>query len=198
MAMTDISEVLDKKIQELIEEISKLTPGTVEHQRGMDSLSKLYKERVAHYEADLDYDDKRSKAEDEKAKTEGEQRLEEERLKIEREKIDIEKSRVSNEEEKLKIESDKNAVAREQLGLERDRLGLENRRLAFDKRESWVRFASEVGGTIIHAAIEVAGIILPLKFYHEWVQQGLQFEESGAFRSSTFKAVIGKFRPTRK
>lgn len=198
MAMTEISDVLDRVLKEQIEEVAKLTPGTVEHQRAEEALAKLYKERVAHYASDLNYDSTMSKAEDEKAKTEGEQRIEEEKLKIEREKIEVEKSKVANEAEKLKIESDKNAVAREQINLERDRLTQDGLRLKFDKRESWLRFASEVGSTVIHAAIEVASIILPLKFYHEWVQQGLSFEETGAFRSSTFKSIIGKFKPTKK
>ena len=46
--------------------------------------------------------------------------------------------------------------------------------------------------------IEIAGIVLPLMFYASWMQQGLEFEKTGSFTSSTFKGLFQKFKPTGK
>ena len=46
--------------------------------------------------------------------------------------------------------------------------------------------------------IEVAGIILPLIFYANWMKKGFKFEETGVFASTTFKGLFQKFKPTRK
>jgi len=198
MAMADFSNAMDQEIQRQIEEISKLPPGSVGSQRALDSLAKLYKERTAHYVADLTDDNTRQSAEDARAKEAHDYEIESEKLKVEREKIEIEKSKIENESRKLDIEEDKNAVAREQIEIEKSRVDLDTQRLAFDRRDAAVKTVTEIGSTLLHIAVEVAGIVLPLRFYHEWMLQGLHFERNGSFRSSTFKGLCAKFKPTRK
>ena len=46
--------------------------------------------------------------------------------------------------------------------------------------------------------VEIAGIVLPLLFYANWMSKGFKFEETGTFTSTTFRGLFGRFRPTRK
>lgn len=49
----------------------------------------------------------------------------------------------------------------------------------------------------LQRGIELAGVILPLIFYGAWMNKGLDFEKTGTFTSSTFKALINKFKATK-
>lgn len=46
-----------------------------------------------------------------------------------------------------------------------------------------------------------ADIVIPvatLMFYGIWMNKGFKFEESGSISSTTFRNLIGRFRPTKK
>lgn len=62
-----------------------------------------------------------------------------------------------------------------------------------DKKQIVIDIASQV----VKCGIELAGIILPLKFYASWMQKGFEFEQTGTFTSSTFKALFQKFKTTK-
>lgn len=49
----------------------------------------------------------------------------------------------------------------------------------------------------IQVGIAAANLILPLIFYGKWMNAGFRFEETGTITSSTFKNLIGKFKPTK-
>ena len=49
----------------------------------------------------------------------------------------------------------------------------------------------------IKCGIDFAGITLPLIFYGIWMNRGLEFEKEGSFTSTTFKGLLGKFKPTK-
>lgn len=49
----------------------------------------------------------------------------------------------------------------------------------------------------LKVGVEIASLIVPLVFYGVWMNRGLQFEEEGSFTSTTFKGLIGKFKPTK-
>ena len=46
--------------------------------------------------------------------------------------------------------------------------------------------------------IAVAEIGLPLVFYAVWMKRGFEFEESGAYTSTTFRGLFNRFKPTKK
>lgn len=50
---------------------------------------------------------------------------------------------------------------------------------------------------VIKVGVEIAGIILPLVFYNKWMEEGLKFEQEGAFTSSTFKGLMSKIKPNK-
>ncbi len=81
---------------------------------------------------------------------------------------------------KLKIEENKSKLEYEKFVTEKNKLKKQ------DKRE---RFK---------LGIEVMGLVLPLIFYAYWMKQGLKFEESGTFTSTTFRGLFQKFKPTIK
>lgn len=62
-----------------------------------------------------------------------------------------------------------------------------------DKKKMVIDIASQV----VKCGIELAGIILPLKFYASWMQKGFEFEQTGTFTSTTFKALFQKFKTTK-
>lgn len=49
----------------------------------------------------------------------------------------------------------------------------------------------------VKCGIDIAGIVLPLAFYGVWMKRGLEFEKEGSFTSTTFKGLLGKFKPTK-
>lgn len=49
----------------------------------------------------------------------------------------------------------------------------------------------------VKTGVEVLGVVAPLVFYGIWMSRGLKFEEEGSFTSTTFKGLIGKFKPTK-
>ena len=51
--------------------------------------------------------------------------------------------------------------------------------------------------TAVKCGIDIAGIVLPLAFYGVWMNRGLEFEKEGSFTSTTFKGLLGKFKPTK-
>ena len=51
--------------------------------------------------------------------------------------------------------------------------------------------------TAVKYGIDIAGIVLPLAFYGVWMNRGLEFEKEGSFTSTTFKGLLGKFKPTK-
>ena len=46
--------------------------------------------------------------------------------------------------------------------------------------------------------IAVAEIGLPLIFYAVWMKRGFEFEENGAYTSTTFRGLFNRFKPTKK
>lgn len=46
-------------------------------------------------------------------------------------------------------------------------------------------------------AVSVAGILVPLHFYQNWLVAGFEYEENGMISSPVFKNLTNKFRPTR-
>lgn len=75
------------------------------------------------------------------------------------------------------------------------KLSLENEKMNNDKNCKDKQFINQNITDFIKIGVEVAGIILPLVFYNKWMEEGLKFEETGAFTSSTFKGLIQKFKP---
>ncbi len=59
-----------------------------------------------------------------------------------------------------------------------------------ERKRKTAEFVAKVG-------IDVIGIVLPLIFYGAWMEEGLKFEETGAFTSSTFKGFLNRFKPTK-
>lgn len=50
---------------------------------------------------------------------------------------------------------------------------------------------------VAKTGVEIAGIVVPIVFYSVWMNRGLKFEEEGSFTSTTFKGLMGKFKPTK-
>ena len=50
----------------------------------------------------------------------------------------------------------------------------------------------------VKIGIAVAELTLPLVFYGVWMRRGFKFEETGSFTSTTFRNLIGRFRPTKR
>ena len=63
-----------------------------------------------------------------------------------------------------------------------------NRNLAADKRLD--RYCN--------IGIAVVEIGAPLVFYAVWMNRGFQFEETGAYTSTTFRGLFNRFKPTKK
>lgn len=74
---------------------------------------------------------------------------------------------------------------------------------AKEEMEMYNRFRNnekktDIIGKVIKVGVEIAGIIMPLMFYNKWMEEGLKFEEEGAFTSTVFKGLMSKIKPTNK
>lgn len=49
----------------------------------------------------------------------------------------------------------------------------------------------------LKTSVELVSVIAPLVFYGVWMNRGLEFEKEGSFTATTFKGLIGKFKPTK-
>ena len=104
---------------------------------------------------------------------------------------------------KLRIEESKNDAdiieKREARLMELDEKiisrNMESEREALSKK---LLASEQTRDRYVKIGVASAEIILPLVFYAAWMNKGFQFEETGAFTSTTFKGLIGKFKPTKK
>lgn len=84
-----------------------------------------------------------------------------------------------------------------ELNLHKDKVEIERQKVEDDSliRVEDINQNKLLNG--IKTGVEVLGVIAPLVFYGIWMNRGLQFEEEGSFTSTTFKGLIGKFKPTK-
>lgn len=66
-----------------------------------------------------------------------------------------------------------------------------------NRQENQVVFEEENKLKKVRVVLDVVGIAAPLIFYGVWMGRGFKFEETGAFTSTTFRGLIGKFKPTK-
>lgn len=64
-----------------------------------------------------------------------------------------------------------------------------------EAKEARKRLIFDIANSLFHGVIEIGGIIVPIVFYHSWIQEGLRFEQNGSFCSSTFRTLLGKIKP---
>jgi hypothetical protein len=104
---------------------------------------------------------------------------------------------------KLRIDEAKNdkdiCERREARIMEMD----ERREARFMERDTNSRDKQEdlrelVKDRYFRVGIAVAEIGLPLVFYAVWMKRGFEFEESGAYTSTTFRGLFNRFKPTKK
>ena len=104
---------------------------------------------------------------------------------------------------KLRIDEAKNdkdiCEKREARIMEMD----ERREARFMERDTKSRDKQEdlselVKDRYFRVGIAVAEIGLPLVFYAVWMKRGFEFEESGAYTSTTFRGLFNRFKPTKK
>lgn len=74
----NIGELLEEEIEDEIENLAELEPGSEEHSKAVESLTKLYKLRIEEIKNELDFDEKRERrlAEQEQAEKEAEAKAE--------------------------------------------------------------------------------------------------------------------------
>jgi len=104
---------------------------------------------------------------------------------------------------KLRIDETKNdkdiCERREARIMEMD----ERREARFMERDTKSRDKQEdlrelVKDRYFRVGIAVAEIGLPLLFYAKWMKRGFEFEENGAYTSTTFRGLFNRFKPTKK
>lgn len=166
----NIKTLLEEEIAGEFGELSSLQVGSEEHTRAVDNLVKLYKLRIDEAKADMDYREKRDRREmeAEQFKSDLERREQEQQLK--RDQLD----------EQIKEHEDETDFREREEQLKRDQM------------------EDEALGRYIRLGAELAGIVLPLMFYANWMTKGFKFEETGTFTSTTFKSLFNRFKPTGK
>ena len=91
---------------------------------------------------------------------------------------------LSLDEEKLDLEAEiKNADRGEASKNALDEARLKEAQFKDQKKDRYFR-----------VGMEAAGIILPLVFYGIWYHDGLKFEETGTFTSTTLRGLFSQFK----
>lgn len=103
----------------------------------------------------------------------------------------------------IKLEMDKEMYkAMKRYEKAREENNEEEMTKAKEEMEMYNRFRNnekktDIIGKVIKIGVEIAGIIMPLMFYNKWMEEGLKFEEEGAFTSATFKGLMSKIKPNK-
>lgn len=105
-----------------------------------------------------------------------------------------------NESLKIDLDNDYRVCSSEREDKTKRELG--EAELAFKQRELDAKIADEkakrrnnliVEGT--KAGVEICGIVIPLKFYAKFLEQGYLFEKQGIVTSATFKNLLRFMKP---
>lgn len=95
-----------------------------------------------------------------------------------------------NKEKELEINMYKVDVESTKVELDRSIRNEENLNKIEELKQSKIFNGLKTG-------IEITTIVAPLVFYGIWMNRGLEFEKEGSYTSTTFKGLIGKFKPTK-
>ena len=165
----ELIKQMETEIENLLIKLEGLEAGSVEYNGVISAISKLY----------------------DTVNKEKEIGLSEDRLDIDRLKIESDKELKIKQ---LEVESD-----RDEMNLLNNREQRESDEIeSFEDRQSKDKdLKHSTRETVLKTVVEGAAIIVPVVFYGIWMQRGFKFEEEGSITSSTFKGLIGKFKPTR-
>lgn len=209
MLMTELADLMDEEIVRELETIKTINPTEPGYARAIEGLSKLYKERVTHHANDMEDDHRERQSKDEANRLQ----LDRDKLQLDRDKIKVDDKRADIEREKLEIERDKinvednrNAetekartdIEKEKINVEREKIEVDDKRRRHEKSDGWARYGLDIGVTLLKTAVEIGEIIVPVLFYSKWIEEGLKFEQTGSFTSSTLRTMIGKIKPNGK
>lgn len=131
----------------------------------------------------------------ERRKLEGSEELEKARLDFESEKLksnaDVEAERIANDKERTRLE--KIRIEQEEL-----KVGTESENRRKERYQKYFDTAVRAGEVVVKIVCEAATILVPIKFYGMWLEQGFNFEKDGTFTSTTFRGLFNKFKPTKR
>ena len=161
--------MMEKEIENLLEVLKRLEPGSTEYDGIIASINKLY----------------------ETVNKEKEVGLAEDRLKLDEVKI-------ANDKE-LKYSQLTSDLTREKLVLinNREQRSADRVNNNLDRELKGADLKSTNIQNVLKQGVEIAAIVVPVVFYGVWMKRGFKFEEEGTFTSNTFKGLISKFKPTR-
>ena len=75
---------------------------------------------------------------------------------------------------------------------------IRNREIELKEEEAKKREDNTKIDRTIKVAIAGVEFFIPMIFYSIWLHKGFKFEETGVFKSSTFRGITSKFRPFKK
>ena len=161
--------MMEKEMENLLEVLKGLEPGSTEYDGIIASINKLY----------------------ETVNKEKEVGLAEDRLKLDEVKI-------ANDKE-LKYSQLTSDLTREKLVLinNREQRSADRVNNNLDRELKGADLKSANIQNVLKQGVEIAAIVVPVVFYGVWMKRGFKFEEEGTFTSNTFKGLISKFKPTR-
>ena len=107
-----------------------------------------------------------------------------------------------NDSLKIDVDNDRETCRLERENRTKKELG--EAELAFKREELNAKIADEKArrrkdliAEGIKGGVEICGIVIPLKFYAKFLEQGYLFETEGIVRSATFKGLLRFIRPHR-
>lgn len=178
--MNEIDSMLEEQIKSLLDELSKLTPGSKEHGDVVHDLNILYKMRDEHYKATADAG-------------------------VAYDRIDLDKAKLELEKEKLELDRERVIIDADKLNVERDRIDNESERLEFERdkaeRESeceMTKVKDARRSKIVDVAVKVGELLFTGAFTAVFINKGFKFEETNVWTSPTMKEIFrGIFKKKR-
>ena len=165
-----LKELLDKKIEAALNALDQFDAGTNEYGAAVDDVCKLYKLKNDEEKAVMEDSEKRKRREMEAEQFERDLECRNAELQFKLKQLS-EQTREHNCDTNFRERElhSKETQAEQQKLVDHIKLG-----------------------------VEIAGIVLPLMFYGCWMKKGFEFEETGRFKTDTFRGLFMKFRPTKK
>lgn len=184
-------KLLNEVIKHSLDGLSLFESGTKAHSDAVEDIATLYKLKIEEEKMKLDNDLKVKQLEEQIDKNEKEVERVNAELELKAQQMDADVKRFDTDVE-LKERQFTEQINKQAVEFENAKTIYENdcifreKQLSEQKKDRYLRIG-----------LEVASIIVPLMFYRKWMEEGFKFEETGTYTSTTFRGLIGKFRPTR-
>lgn len=211
----DIREEVEKYVLESMKNLNeKKFNDKAEEAKVLDNIKDLMKILDNAEKNEFDFELSKSKLKNEETKIQNDFNINKRKINVDESRvngefqvnnrrIDVEEQKCENDlnintqkinNERRKINNDMN-VNNRKLNIEEIKNNVES---IFKRNEERFKLDADMARRVekaLELGVQLTSAVLPIVLYNKWMKCGFEFEKEGTFTSTTFKNLIGKFKP---